>query len=263
MKNLFILLFVFGVSCVSKNERAFVTNVYPSSDTVPSNLLRMYVQFSEPMKTVGNLERIKLVDENGEKIPGALFNNVYELWDDRQTQLTLIFDPARVKTGLEAHEQLGRALESGKSYSLMVGNLETINHQEIASFSKNLYVTPADTTPPTIQSWNINVPKAKSSLPINVSIPQAADWMSLLHRIHVINEEGKKIAGTIEISNHEQTWGFIPIRKWEKGDYFLIVNTRFADPSGNNLNGLFDHRVGSLKFESEGEIIQVPFSIVD
>ena len=95
-----------------------VTAIYPSGDTLPANLLRMYLHFSKPMKITGNLERIKLFDENNQEVIGAIFNHVFELWDDQQQQLTLIFDPSRVKTGLQANERMGRALQVGKQYAL-------------------------------------------------------------------------------------------------------------------------------------------------
>ncbi|MEM7513074.1 MAG: hypothetical protein AAF388_19250, partial [Bacteroidota bacterium] len=38
-----------------------ISAIYPSADTLPENLLRMYIQFSSPMKTVGNLEKIQLL----------------------------------------------------------------------------------------------------------------------------------------------------------------------------------------------------------
>ena len=83
----------------------------------------MYIQFSQPMKTKGNIEKIKLLNEQGIEVKGAIFNNVYELWDDSQTQLTIIFDPSRVKTGLIANETLGRSLKPNKIFKSIYANI--------------------------------------------------------------------------------------------------------------------------------------------
>ena len=133
-----------------------VTTIYPTSDTLPENLLRFYVQFSKPMKTINNLENIELVDEDGNVVKGAIFNNVYELWDKEQQQLTLILDPARVKTGLVAHKERGRALQAGKSFQLVIRQAEDIYGNQLkVPFIKPIYVIATDTVSPDISHWNI------------------------------------------------------------------------------------------------------------
>ena len=49
----------------------------------------------------------------------------------------------------------------------------------------------------------------------------------------------------------------IPNKNWKKDTYLLQVNSRLEDPSGNNLNGLFDHEIDSLKNEEEGRILEL------
>jgi len=263
MKNVTILILGILLSCTSRKEVPHVIVVYPTSDTLTENLLRMYLQFSKPMKTVHNLEKIKLLDENDQEIKGAIFNNVYELWDENQTQLTLIFDPSRVKTGLPANSQLGRALKPGLSYRLKIDKLETINHEEIIPYVKEFYVVPADTVPPNTKNWNIQIPKAKTTTSLKIALNETADWMSLNHRITIADENKNQIDGTVEIGKQEKEWFFTPMESWKPGAYFISVNARFADPSGNNLNGLFDHQEGSLRFKSEDEVISIPFRILD
>ena len=260
--QLSILIALILLACNGRNSYRVspkVTKIFPSSDTLPANLLRMYVQFSEPMKTTGNLEKIVLLDENEREVKGAIFNNVYELWDKEQLQLTLIFDPARVKTGLQANEKLGRALKPNKNYQLILEGLETIDHRLISPYAKRFFVDVADTIQPNINNWNIAAPKIGTSSALKISLQQEADWMSLNHRLLVTDETGSFIDGRIEIGFDQKEWSFFPTEKWERKKYFLNVNTRFADPCGNNLNGLFNHSVGSLEYESEETIIKIPF----
>ena len=241
-------------------EVPIVTAIYPSSDTLPENLLRMYIQFSQPMKTVGNLEKIHLIDQEGKEVEGAIFNNVYELWDTEQKQLTLIFDPGRVKTGLSAHNTMGRALIAGQSYQLAIKELEDIHHQKLASpYTKKFYVSFPDSLAPNPAQWKWKVPLSQSQAALTIHFPEMIDQMSLHHRLLVANSQGTRIPGTVEFGKSEKAWKFIPDRHWNPGEYFLHVNTRLEDPAGNNVNGLFDHKIGSLKSEQEGQTQSIRF----
>ncbi len=268
--GLVFFIFCLFMSCYTKeaqdgakkNQLPKVVAIYPSSDTLPENLLRFYVQFSHSMKAVNNLENIKLLNEKGKEIKGAIFNNVYELWDGEQKQLTLILDPSRVKTGLVAHETLGRALEPGKRFQLVIEEAEDIHGNKIEQpYVKDIYVTKEDKEIPDIKNWEIITPEFKSQYPLKIISSQVLDRLSLYHKIRLLDEMGEVVYGKIEISNQEKTWCFYPENNWKKGIYTLQINSRLEDPSGNNLNGLFDHELGSLKSEKEGETMELHVEI--
>lgn len=239
-----------------------VTAVYPSADVLPANLLRLYIQFSEPMKTTGNLEHIKLLDETGTEVPVVFFDNVYELWNQQQTQLTLIVDPARVKTGLLANEELGRALVPGARYSLIIDQLQNALHQPLRSpFEKAFLVEPADVSEPKLERWKIQSPENGSNTALIVRFPEPLDYLSLLQRLIVTTLDNKPVAGKVEIGVLETTWQFTPAEPWKAGEYKLHVHTRLEDPSGNNLSGLFDHAIGDLRYQSEGQTESISFIV--
>ena len=245
-----------------QNQSPKVVSVYPTSDSLPENLLRFYVEFSHSMKAVHNLENIKLLNGKGEEIKGAIFNNVYELWDSEQKQLTLILDPARVKTGLVAHESLGRALQVNKKYQLVIEKAEDINGNLLEKkHVKNFFVTKADAVPPKIENWDILLPSISSHQPLLIKFPQILDRLSLTNRIWLSNSKKEIVKGSIKISHQEKQWAFIPDNKWTKGLYVLHVNGRLEDLAGNNLNGLFDHPIGSLKENKEGETYEMELFI--
>ena len=244
-------------ACESTPSSPRVEAVYPSSDTLAANLLRIYVTFSTPMKVQGNLEKIALLDGEGKAMEGAIFNNAYELWDNEQKQWTLLFDPGRVKTGLNAHEIHGRALTPGQSYQLVIQDLEDVNHRKMdRAFIKQFHVIDADTIPPSIEAWIITAPRARTRSPLVIMFPDALDQFSLRQRLILTNSQQEPISGQLELGENEKKWLYTPENSWVKGDYYLFVNSRLEDPSGNNLNGLFDHKSGSLKFKREGEILQ-------
>ena len=156
-------------------------HLYPSADTLPENLLRFYIHFSKPMKAVNNLENIKLLNEDGLEIRGAIFNNVYELWDVEQKQLTLILDPARVKTGLIVHETMGRVLKIGKRFQLVIETAEDIYGQPMErTFVKEFFVSEPDRIMPDIQNWQIIEPDAGSKSSLQLVFSHALD-LSLIH----------------------------------------------------------------------------------
>ncbi|MEO0528826.1 MAG: hypothetical protein AAFZ89_16455 [Bacteroidota bacterium] len=222
----------------------------------------MYIQFSQPMKTTDNIEKIKLVDEYGNEVKNVFFNNTQELWNREQTQLTLILDPARVKTGLKANEALGRALQPNKNYTLTIGDLENVHHQKMDTpFKKKITIENADVTIPKTINWKLTIPEAKSKKSFVVGFSQVLDYNSLKQRLIITDHENTPVEGFVSIKNQETQWSFQPKRLWKAGNYILHVNTRLEDPSGNNLNGLFDHKIGSLKYKKEGVIEKIPFTI--
>jgi len=270
LKNLVFLILFLIVSCFQKNNlrkadenlAPKIVEIFPTSDTLPENLLRFYIQFSRSMKAVNNLENIKLLDETGEEIKGAIFNNVHELWDSEQKQLTLILDPARVKTGLKAHESFGRALVPGRNFQLVIEKAEDIygNHLK-EPIVKSFFVEKADIQIPDVKNWEIIYPKSNSMVPLRIQFPEPLDRLSLIHRIRLLDENKRVEKGKIEIINQEKEWLFTPEEKWKNRNYTLQINSRLEDPSGNNLNGLFDHEIGSLKSEQEGEIVEININL--
>ena len=241
-----------------------VTHFYPSRDSLPENLLRMYIQFSQPMKTIGNLERIRIIDDEGKEVSHAIFNNVHELWNTNQTQLTLLFDPARVKTGLDAHEHYGRALRAGRSYTMEIEGLEDVYGEVLGgTFRKTIHVTAEDREPPSIDRWALDIPLVGSHSPFVVRFPDMIDRLSLLSRLKLTMEDKTPVRVQVKVNEDETAWIVTPKDPWKEDTYVLHVNARLEDPAGNNLNGLFDHKAGSLLYEKEGELIPIHFSIED
>src|SRR4030095_8926491 len=101
-------------------ERTFVSQVYPSAELLPENLLKFYVHFSAPMSRGHAYKHTHLRDENGKEIEVPFLELDEELWDPTMTRLTLFIDPGRIKRGVRPLEEVGPALEAGKRYNLVV-----------------------------------------------------------------------------------------------------------------------------------------------
>ena len=77
---------------------AAVTEVYPSGETLPENVLRFYIHFSTPMAPHVAFDYIKLRDSSGNADDAAFMRFKQELWNEDRTRLTVLIDPGRIKT---------------------------------------------------------------------------------------------------------------------------------------------------------------------
>lgn len=58
--------------------------------------------------------------------------------------------------------------------------------------------------------------------------------------IQVEDEEKNLIPGHWEVLEQEQLIQFIPEKRWQKGRYQIVFNSRLEDVAANNLQGLLD-----------------------
>ncbi|MEM7799845.1 MAG: hypothetical protein AAF633_11690 [Chloroflexota bacterium] len=219
-----------------------VTAVYPTADRLPSNMLRFYVYFSAPMRDGDALDHVTLLDASGNEVSEVFFDPIFELWDPSRQRLTLLFDPGRVKTGLRAHEALGRALVPGQRYTLRIeASLLDANDTPLeAAFEKSFTAAEPDLTPPSVEAWQIDQPNANNRDPLVVQFPAPLDHQLLEEYIQIRTADGERVQGEIRVNQQEREWHFVPNRPWQTGDYELWVNTKLEDIAGNNLHGLFD-----------------------
>lgn len=236
-----------GVSRVFEVPRASrpptrVLRVYPSADVLPENLLRFYIYFSAPMRDDEALTHLSLVAEDGEEVQGVFLDLRRELWDATGTRLTVLFDPGRVKTGLRAHEHLGRALVAGQRYRLVVRRewRDAFGDPLAAAFEKSFLVTCEDVEPPTLSSWRLEAPARGTRGPLTIALPKAMDHVLMAAFIRVRDPLGRELGGEIDLSRRETEWIFTPGRHWEAGRHCIEVDSRLEDLAGNNLNGRFD-----------------------
>ena len=114
------LVAVFKLPAKPQGPRTMVQQVFPSSLTLPENLLKFYVHFSAPMSRGRIYEHIHLRNDAGKEIELPFLEIDEELWDPTMTRLTLFIDPGRIKRGVLPLEEIGPALETGKNYSLVI-----------------------------------------------------------------------------------------------------------------------------------------------
>ncbi len=223
-----------------------VLEIYPSSDRLPANLLRFYLYFSGEMRRGEALNHIHLLDSDDGEIPGVFLDPVEELWNPAMMRLTILLDPGRVKKGLRAHQELGRALVVGETYRLVIDPawLDAQGNSLDSGFTKQFTVIAEDTTPPHPETWEIISPQAETRKPLKIQFPKPLDHALLSTFIHIEDDQGKRVPGEIKFLNQETVWQFTPIQSWGRGLYRLWIDSRLEDLAGNNLHGLFDRPIG-------------------
>jgi hypothetical protein len=219
-----------------------VTAVTPSSDVWPSNLLRFYVHFSAPMSRTEGVEFVRLIDDAGREVSDALLPSAIDFWNGDRTRYTVFFDPGRVKRGILSNRTLGRALQPGRQYEVVVdvawrdGEGRALAKEYRRSFRAGPPVEQALS----LTDWRLAVPRAGTTDALVVTFPHPLDE-GLLHRAVAVAPSGRDpLEGGVLIGRGETEWRFAPVRPWRSGSHDLLVLSILEDPSGNRLGRAFE-----------------------
>jgi hypothetical protein len=221
---------------------AVVAQVYPTTDVLPENLLRFYLHFSAPMSVGESYRHIKLLDAKGKPIDLPFLELDQELWDPTGKRFTLLFDPGRIKRGLKPREEVGPALEEGKSYTLVIdrGWPDAEGNPLKDTFRKSFRVGKPDDGQPDPKTWKVKPPAAGTRSAVRLTFPKSMDHALLNRMLWVVDARGKKIAGKVEVGERETVWSFATQQPWAEGQYNLVADTRLEDVSGNSIARPFE-----------------------
>ena len=221
---------------------ARVSNVFPSCDLLPENLLRLYVCFSNPMQRGLAETCVKIFAPDGELAPDVLYRAPVELWDRTMHCLTVLLDPGRLKRGVGPNRELGPPLKPGLEYTLTIDSkmLDSSGNELSESHCKTFVIGSPVRERVSIREWSILSPAALSCEPLTLMFPRPLDWALLLRSITIESEGGNVISGRIRIEHGERRWRFTPTSPWAAGSYRLRVASTLEDVCGNNLLGAFD-----------------------
>jgi hypothetical protein len=218
-----------------------ITAIYPSGPTVPSNLLRMYVEFSGPMGIRGGQDYLTIADGAGADIPGALLPLDTDLWNSDRTRFTVLFDPGRVKRGILPNRAMGRPLKPGMTFTIAIRREWPDAHgKPLASeFRKEYRVGPPVERALATSEWRVAAPAAGSRDPVVVTFRAPMD-RGLAQRALTIVRGDAAIAGEVRLENSETEWRFTPAGPWQPGDYTVAVEPILEDVSGNRIGTAFE-----------------------
>ena len=227
---------------VTHSEATTVQGIFPTAARLPENLLKFYVHFSAPMSRGNIYEHIRLLDSVGKVIELPFLEIDEELWNPTMTRLTLFIDPGRIKRGVLPLEEIGPALETGKSYSLVIdsGWNDGAGKPLRSDFEKRFSVVAPDRDPPDPKQWQILPPQADTRAPLVVRFPEPLDSALAERLIQVAGDSGRALSGDVTLEDEERRWSFLPTHPWSRGTYQLVVPTNIEDLSGNNIGKPFE-----------------------
>jgi hypothetical protein len=219
-----------------------VVNVFPSAAKLPENQLKFYIHFSAPMSRGDAYRHVHLLNDAGKEVELPFLDLHEELWDREGKRFTLFFDPGRIKRGLKPREEVGPALEEGKSYTLVIANswCDSQGNTLKESFRKPFEAGPPDDVPPDPKMWKIVAPKAMTQDPLIVRFPKPLDHAMLERVLQVRRDSGETIPGNITIAEHEKVWQLTPTEAWSAGNYQFVVATVLEDLAGNSIGRPFE-----------------------
>jgi hypothetical protein len=253
-----------GLAANNLAPSTVVSHVFPSTDLVPANQLRLYVHFSAPMGRSGGLPYIRLVDEQGAEVIDPFLPLDAEFWNDDHTRYTVFFDPGRQKRGILPNQQMGRSLEPGRRYTLVVsrewrdGNGLPLRED----FRRDFLVGEPDERPLDTAGWRIAAPRAGTREPVVVSFDESLDHGLLLRALGVTGGDARFLPGDVKIEAAEARWSFTPRAAWTAGTYQLTALAMLEDLAGNRIGRAFEvdtfTRVDS---SPEPERTSIPFAV--
>ncbi len=218
-----------------------VARVLPSADLLPSNQLKLYLEFSAPMSRGEASKRVHLYGEGGEEVDLPFVEIEQELWDPEQKRLTMLFDPGRIKRGVLPLAELGGALVEGELYELRIdrGWPDAEGRPLVEEHRKRFQAGPADRTAVDPASWKITAPTPGTREPVLVAFGEPLD-AAVLVRCLEIRGDGQPLAGSGSAQDAETQWRFEPEEPWAAGSYQLAVCGTLEDLAGNKIGKLFD-----------------------
>lgn len=222
--------------------KTMVSQVFPTTDVVPENQLRIYIHFSEPMGMRGGLDFIHLLDEAGQEVKDPFLPLDAEFWNDDRTHYTVFFDPARQKRGIAPIAGIGRSLTEGKTYTLVVDAAWRDGHglPLKQAFRRTFKVGPPDQRPLDPKTWKIATPAAGTIAALTIAFPEPLDHGLLLRALEVIAPGGKPLEGAVVVGAHELTWSFTPAEPWKAGAHSVVAFAMLEDLAGNRIGRAFE-----------------------
>ena len=252
-----------GRPAAATEPSTVVARVFPSGETVPANMLRMYIEFSAPMGRPSGVEFIHLLDHDGREIPGAVLPLDYEFWTPDHTRFTVFFDPGRVKKGILPNQQMGRPLEAGGTVTLVVDAAWRDAHglPLKQGYRRQFRVVPPDEQPLDTAAWRIQAPAQGSRAPVAATFPKALDRGLLLRALNV-TRDGKAVEGDVTVDDGETRWAFTPRQAWRAGGYQLVALDILEDVAGNQIGRAFEvDNFDTVDKSPNPETIAIPFTI--
>lgn len=232
-----------------------VLAIRPTSAGVPRNFLRFYVGFSAPMADGYAAAHVRLLDDAGEPMAGALLPTEHELWDRDRRRLTVLLDPARIKRGLVGHREIGYPLRSGASFRVVVDQefRDARGAPLRAGADRRYQVGDDERRHVEPEGWRLSVPLHHTVEPLVVAFDRPLDSALLVRCLQVAGPDGRRVEGTAVLGPEERSWRLVPEAAWAPAAHQLLVDPVLEDLAGNSVSRVFDRDLSRREDDPHGD----------
>ena len=248
----------------SDHSQTKLSKIYPTSDTIPENLLKIYLEFTGPMREGEVYDKVHLLGPEGTLVQNPFVRLEPELWDYADHRITLWIDPGRVKRSLGSRETYGPVVVAGTRYQMIIDpDWKDASGNSLAqTYQKFFFVQSADRDRPVTDNWQIETPQAQTRQPLTISFGKPMDFSTSLNAFTVYQSDGQHFPGTASLGTREESWNFLPDISWDPGRYTIVIKSVIEDLAGNNLNRVFDRDILNDPIASpEHEFYQLEFEV--
>jgi hypothetical protein len=220
-----------------------VTSIEPSAPVLPSNTLRFYITFDRPARGLVHQSGIELLDSKNIPVENAFMDFGQELWSPDGKRLTVLFDPGKVKRGVEAPRSELSPLEENENYKITFG-----------TFQQAFRVGPAIRDRVDPASWLIPTVEAPART-VDIKFDRVMDAALLADQLEVQDDEGRPVMVAVRVIGGGLGVRLEPSRPFKKGEYRINISPILEDVAGNRINEALDHPVNEKPSESPGLVI--------
>lgn len=240
-----------------------LTEIYPTLDQLPENILKFYLEFSGPMSGGHIYDYMELRDANGKVVELPFLEIDEELWNPEMTRLTLFLDPGRIKRGVKPLEEIGPALVPGKEFTLHISRQwrDANGNPLEKDFEKRFAVLDADREMPDPNKWRIIPPPAFSRARLTLIFDEALDHAMASRVLRIADPEGKPLEGEASLGERDRNWYFRPTTPWRYGEHTLLIPSIIEDVAGNTIAKPFDVDLTQKAVPMTNSIVRLPFLI--
>jgi hypothetical protein len=230
------------VPAAKREPSALVETIDPSVREVPANLLRFSVTFSVAMDEGSATGSIRLLDESGAELQGALLEMPPELWDRDRRRLTVLLEPGRIKRGLQPNVQAGAPLREGHTVTLVVGAgvRDAAGSPLLRAASRTYRVSAPIRSRIDPHRWDVQWPDANSS-DLVVLFDRPLDRALVRRYLRAVDENEHPVPGRVSLDEDAQRWVFTPTDR--EANIRLRVDARLEDLAGNSVRRVFDREL--------------------
>ena len=219
-----------------------VTHIFPTATELPENVLRFYVEFSQPMPRGEVYKYVQIYTDEGKRIELPFLEIDDELWNADQTRITLLIDPGRIKQEVKPRIDLGPVFVRGKKFTLVVsGKWPTLSGRPLGKdVRKPITATAAISDALNPKDWKVS-PPATDRGAISVAFVRPMDHPVMMRALTVLDAVGKPVAGKADPADDDRAWTFTPKDGWVAGgEYVLRADPVLEDVCGNRVGRPFE-----------------------